>query len=750
MAYDPYEAIKKIYGLKGDWDNYDKAGDKANADKAAAAAKQYYDELIQYGYGDIADTLSKQNYAQAKQTHDRYAMLGKTPANSYLGTLGTQYGLSQSQIDQLISINPTTGEMTFGGKNIGSPYSTVDGITYWDTASLDDIFNDYIKTAGLSPSLFNQYTQQIGETRDKTNQVFDMFGQNNENISKKNNQLWDTIYTDKGDMGDRYTRLEDFNYSNPFTTEQGRSVLERYDLAGLQGRDNQAAIGGANNSGNIDSYSAANALRQQAALRNLGEQSALAAHSRTVNDGRGILGDRGNYLQGVYNSLTNNINTDINQNNTNMDRYMQLIDKYMGQDQNLFDNNETKEGRLFEQDRKTKWDDYDMKWGGYDRESAITGEIPYEVRIKNNPYVNADGTVDENIDYQAIINKATEELKTATDPNRRAYWEKVIVDANDARNIKLGNPEIRAQFGSNMVASYAPSAATKQSVRNSDDFRFGEQQSTERTKDTNQTNKDIAFDTNAKVLEGIKIQSADGKEVSLAQIASTHELGMKGYETQLAIAINNGEVQKFIQTSINQNNAFIATLEAKSRDYAVGSAERIAMGNLIEGARQFDNKLNEDARQFNVTITNSATANTAAGKFDHNFGTASIAQTTAQTGHGRLTDKYQKLGRVTSDDIDLEVKAIKNLNPNGQWDTYANNVGDFWRDLFGVTAANTPLKWENSHVQTSWNTLTKYAGDGFAVTESYINKLANELRNLRVPTTLIEEFVEQAVSKYLS
>jgi hypothetical protein len=311
MAYNPFDDIRAIYGGKGNWETANAAGDKNAANKAASDTEQYYKSLINNGFGHVADTLKSQTYAQAEDTLRSYGLIG-TPYAKPIGGA---------------AVSAVTGAGAAGN-------------------------------AGTPPDLFTRYNQQIGETRDKTNQIFDMFGQNNQNVGNKNNQLWDTIYNDKGDMGDRYTRLEDFNYSNPFTTEQGRSVLERYDLAGLQGRDNQAALGGANNGGNIDSYSAANALRQQAALRNLGEQSALAAHSRTVGDGRGILGDRGNYLQGVYNNLTNNINTDINQNNTNMDRYMDLLKNgYMIQDQNLFDNSETREGRLYNQGETSRLND---------------------------------------------------------------------------------------------------------------------------------------------------------------------------------------------------------------------------------------------------------------------------------------------------------------------------------------------------------------------------------------------------------
>ena len=599
MAYNPFDDMRAVYGAKGDWNAADAAGDKNAAAKIAADAQKYYQNLINNGYGDIADTLKSQTYAQAEDTLRSYGLIGTPYAKITAGS--TLSG----------------GDITPGVAAAGNAGTAV---------------------KQEPPDLFAQYNLNIGETRDKTNQVFDMFGQNNQAISNKNNQLWDTIYTDKGDMGNRYTRLEDFNYSNPFTTEQGRSVLERYDLAGLQGRDNQAALGGANNSGNIDSYSAANALRQQAALRNLGEQSALAAHSRTVSDGRGILGDRGNYLQGVYDNLTNSINTDISQNNSNMKNYIELITKgYMPQDQSLFENIESREGRLFNQDRTTKLDDYyidqDTLNQGLNRDLSradMTGNADNKTLAIQYGLMDERGNIlNEKMDFNAEIKNIDKLLETETDPDKIQYLHSYRNALIYTRNQKLQLPEY-AQYAKDMVGlGYMPTATPTLANKQGVDLNkylaevglTGIKDTNQTNKDiaynTNQTNKDIAFDANAKVLEGIKIQSADGKEVSLAQISSNYELGMKGYDTQLQIAINNGETQKFIQKSINENNAYIAQLDSASRNYAIGSNERIAIEGLRQEAYQFGEKLVYDNKHFgetmgyNYAVLDKTTANTS-------------------------------------------------------------------------------------------------------------------------------------------
>jgi hypothetical protein len=59
--------------------------------------------------------------------------------------------MSDADIDKALSFNETTGEVSLGGMNLGSPYSNVDGTTYWDSASLDKGIEDYISHSGITP-----------------------------------------------------------------------------------------------------------------------------------------------------------------------------------------------------------------------------------------------------------------------------------------------------------------------------------------------------------------------------------------------------------------------------------------------------------------------------------------------------------------------------------------------------------------------------------------------------------------------
>lgn len=282
MAYNPYSAVNAIYNLKGQWDNANNANDAEKKNQAAARAQAYYNQLRNNGYANIADELSASNYAQAKSTRDKWAKMGKTATRPHLYTLGKKYGMSQNDVDKLIGWDDSTGQISFGGKNIGTPDTVVDGTSYWsDTSTLDNAFRDYITRSGT--------------VRAKDASV----NQENESLFKKYNQEY-----------------EDLKNTNPFETETAKSILAKYDLAGLQGRDNAVASSAGSNGGNIDSFAAANALRQQASLVNQGQQAVLSAHQQKLDHAKALLSDMGVNIDRVFNQDETAKNNDTTRKST--------------------------------------------------------------------------------------------------------------------------------------------------------------------------------------------------------------------------------------------------------------------------------------------------------------------------------------------------------------------------------------------------------------------------------------------------
>jgi len=323
VSNNPYKEIKQVYDAKVAWGNAKTDEERKTQRDIADAARK---KLKGYGYGDIADQVSADgaDAAAVKQIMDKWAKMGKNPANDYLYSLGQSKGMSQQDIDKLISLDNQTGELSFGGKKIGTPDSVVDGVSYFaDTTVLDNAFNDYINRSGTVRSNQSAVNQE------------------NEKLFAKYNQAY-----------------EDLQNENPFETEVGKSILAKYDLAGLQGRDNEVASGAGSNGGNIDSFAAANALRQQSALISQGHTAALEAHQQKLDHARALLSDMG-------------VNID----------------------------------RVFEQEETAKNNDVARKA----EIAAVTGETPDEWSVSNNPYMNDDGTIKDeykDIDFSVVMANA--------------------------------------------------------------------------------------------------------------------------------------------------------------------------------------------------------------------------------------------------------------------------------------------------------------------------------------------------------
>ena len=199
---------------------------------------------------------------------------------------------------------------------------------------------------------------------------------NNNEVRNKNNQLYDTQTNDRNVMANKYDKLENTAYSNPFDSEESKAIMGKYDLAALYGRNNAVASGGASNGGNIDSYASANAMRQQASLINQGQMAVLDSHNNKINNVKGILESLGVYQQNQDKGMQNTIALQSNEG------------------QRLFENEET----ALNNDVARKAEI-----------ANITGVSPDEWVVSNNPYMNDDGTIKDqykDVDFAAVMAKA--------------------------------------------------------------------------------------------------------------------------------------------------------------------------------------------------------------------------------------------------------------------------------------------------------------------------------------------------------
>jgi hypothetical protein len=138
--------------------------------------------------------------------------------------------------------------------------------------------------------------------------------------SDKNDSLNKMATGDHDTVNSKYLNLFDYANGDVTQTAEYKSAFENmmpgYKLAAMQGRDSEVASGAASNGGNIDSFAAANAMRQQAALTAKGQQFAhqagLEAYQAHVQNAKSILSDLGVYNSGVYSTLDKTVNNDLN------------------------------------------------------------------------------------------------------------------------------------------------------------------------------------------------------------------------------------------------------------------------------------------------------------------------------------------------------------------------------------------------------------------------------------------------------
>lgn len=309
----------------------------------------------------LADTLYNSGYdASKKYVNDYFAQSGKSAIRPYFYGLGSKYGLSRSDIDNALQYNDTTGEVSLGGKNIGKPSAVgSNGVSYWDNSTLDNAFKNYVQDTGKS-----QTTSSL-------------VGQQQSNLFDHYNDLMKTNTQDYND----YMNLVK---ANPFSTDEAKAILGKYNLSAIQGRNNQLALGTASNGGNVDSYSAANAMRQQAALYSQAQQNVLDAYNAKV--------------QSAYNSTQK------------IEQARKILSDMGVQIDNAFNRDETAKNNEVQRNET-------VLNGKVSRDATtaqVTGQIPKGMLYSSNPFFDDNGNPIEDIDYKKVIEQAIARGDTQT------------------------------------------------------------------------------------------------------------------------------------------------------------------------------------------------------------------------------------------------------------------------------------------------------------------------------------------------
>lgn len=293
MAYNPRTAMEKIYEFKGIWEDADKVGDVAKKNEAAKKAQQYYSELKNNGYGTVANNLQKANYSQASKYLNNYKIKsGNVQFRNYMYENLKPYGVTNDQVDKLTGFDPDAGEVTFAGRNIGKGEGIADNRTYFKAQDLDNIIKDFTSNQGLSRS------PEVLE------------GVHNEKIDRELDDYQSGVSSNEDFYKKKYEETDDYNKNfNPYNSEIGKAIMEDYKHMGEVEGGNALADGAGSNEGNIDSFAAANAARQQLEFTNAGKQMVLADFNSRVGRAKEMLSDLGVQLRGFNSDRLSGIKT---------------------------------------------------------------------------------------------------------------------------------------------------------------------------------------------------------------------------------------------------------------------------------------------------------------------------------------------------------------------------------------------------------------------------------------------------------
>ena len=412
--FNAYDAVKSIYDMKVGWHTSDKAGDKAKADEYAKNAQQYYKQVMDNGYSDVADALKNTNDVGAKYIVDNFMKTYSAP------------------VDTSKSSTPTA-------------------------------------TADL--------TKADGMTTD----------------------LYGVQRADKDTLSKKYDTAEDYIYNYDHTkSATGKAILDNYKFQGETARDNATASGGASNGGNIDSYAAANANRQQLAYTNAGMNAVLNDFNSRISGIRGLLSDMGINLQNQYKSMQDTIGL-----------------------------KQTEEQRQFNNEETSKNNDVDRNV----KISEVTGYVPEKWSYSNNFYLDENGNLKpeyENVDFSAVMAEAkkngnTELYNQASIARaKKIYGNYAKYGKYDDGNYTLAGrqqTESSRRFDKEVDTNKAISdntLATEERMNTDDNAttKYTSDNTLEGTKHTNNTNERIASESNATSIAVADINNKSAKEIA--------------------------------------------------------------------------------------------------------------------------------------------------------------------------------------------------------------------------------------------
>lgn len=301
--YNPYNDYEKILGYKADWHTAKNSGQDPS--QYYQAAMPYYQSLIANGYSDLATELANSDHAQAGTLRDKYGLKADNQFN-----LDNDFAAMTGQAATTnTSNNPQTSQDII---NAAHP----------NDASINKLMDMGTGVSGMANDVFNTANgiatgsipvQPSAATQDLYDLYKDDYNRLNGQIKyDANGNVISGLNTEHYNIG-----RNQLDYLNNFDiTKQPyyQGIMDQYKLGGYNAAQGEYANGAANNSGNIDSYAAANANRQQLAFTTAGMQQAMAMANQNQQN-----------WQNLYSQMSNDL---YNQGNLSLETLKVAKDMY--------------------------------------------------------------------------------------------------------------------------------------------------------------------------------------------------------------------------------------------------------------------------------------------------------------------------------------------------------------------------------------------------------------------------------------
>jgi len=471
--YNPYNDYEKIVGYKANWHTAKNSGQDPT--QYYQAAMPYYQSLINNGYSDLATELANSDHAQAGLLRDKYGLKADAQYNldndfaEMTGAAQAQAATPQSASDIVNAAHPNDTsinkllDMASGATGTANDvFNTAQGIATGSTP-----IQPSAATQNLLDAYNNDYNRLNGQIQyDANGNVIS--GLNTEHYNIGRNQL-------------------DY-YNNFDVTKQPyyQGIMDQYKLGGYNAAQGEYANGAANNGGNIDSYAAANANRQQLAFTTAGQQAALAAAQQNATNWNNLYAQMSSDLahQGELSLSTLDIAKQMYQ--TDASERMNALDV---------------EGSLASQQM----------------ESAIAG-------------------------FQALVQERMNDKGITAE---MAMQEKDIKAALEQLELQLASQE-RIQEGINALGYYQTDTSERMSQDSNATQRYGYDTQLAGVRDTNAANQNIAG-INANASLGVAGINADASKYAAAQSAAASMYGAdKNAEASMYNAGLSADVNRYL------------------------------------------------------------------------------------------------------------------------------------------------------------------------------------------------------------